>query len=69
MTDFATLYKAAQDADDDYSAAVRAAGYKSRWEYDHKVLRAPSPLRDAYDAKVAADLAMHAWWRAKSKAT
>lgn len=50
----------AQAADDAYSVAVSAAGYKSRWHYDHKVLRAPSPLRDAYDAKVSADDAVHA---------
>lgn len=64
----AAAIRAAELADEAYSAAVKAAGFKSRWDYDHKVIRAPSPLRDAYDAKVAADEAMHKAFKASREA-
>jgi hypothetical protein len=45
-------------ADEAFMAAIKKAGFKSRWDW---FLRdAPDSLRDAYNAKVAADKRMHA---------
>jgi hypothetical protein len=49
--------EAAQIADDAFEAAIKAAGFKSRWDW---FLRgAPASLVAAYNAKVAADKIMH----------
>jgi hypothetical protein len=45
----------AERADDLYSAAVRAAGFKSRWEMPGDIMRVNDRIREAYNAKVAAD--------------
>jgi hypothetical protein len=49
--------QAAQAADDAFNAAVKAAGYASRWDWDQA--NDSRPLA-AYFAKVIADEAMHA---------
>jgi hypothetical protein len=72
--EFTRRYRVAHDADVAYEVAVRAAGFKSRWEVEHPFLvRAialrgecatytPTELETAYIAKVRADLDMHDAW-------
>ena len=50
---------AAQTADEAFEAAVKAAGYKSRWDW-HKCSTDTPELLATYDAKVIADRAMGA---------
>lgn len=52
-----TAIAAAHAADDAFALAITAAGYKSRW--DLPAVKPPAVLA-AYQAKVAADAAMHA---------
>lgn len=52
--------KAAGVADDAFEAAVHAAGYKSRWHWNHHLDVGTEDLRAAYRAKITADNAMHA---------
>lgn len=59
--EFTRRYRAAQAADNAYEAAVQAAGYRSRWHVGPK-WEAPETVRQAYDAKVAADASMHDAW-------
>lgn len=56
--------QAAQAADDAFSAAITAAGFKSRWDWDYRKPNSPEFLRVAYRAKVNADAAMHAAFEA-----
>jgi hypothetical protein len=49
----------AERADDLYSAAVRAAGFKSRWEMPGDIMRVNDRIREAYCRKVLADVAVH----------
>jgi hypothetical protein len=58
--EFTRLYRVAQAADDAYEAAVQAAGFKSRWDVPRNAK--PDAVRQAYDAKVAADASMHDAW-------
>lgn len=44
-------------ADEAFTAAIKKAGFKSRWDWFLK--DAPDSLRQAYNAKVAADKRMH----------
>ena len=44
-------------ADEAFTAAIKKAGFKSRWDWFLK--DAPDSLREAYNAKVAADKRMH----------
>ena len=54
----AETIRAAHRADDDFESIVRAYGYRSRWDWD--MSKDPCPeILDYYDAKVAADNAMH----------
>lgn len=50
------LIKAAYEADDAFEAAVRAAGYQTRWAWNQAQDSRPMP---AYVTKVLADEAMH----------
>jgi hypothetical protein len=61
MTTLAEIIATAHKADDAYQAAVRAAGYKSRWDVNLALLsaKAPRELQSAYVAKIEADAAMH----------
>lgn len=52
--------EAANAADEAFSAACIAAGYKSRWDWNQHVDPGTDELRAAYGAKVDADNAMHA---------
>jgi hypothetical protein len=57
-----TLHEAiqrAQAADDAYQAAVEAAGYESRWDVPYPYKHTNAALQAAYQAKRAADDAMH----------
>lgn len=54
-TALAAAIQAAQCADDAFGAAIKAAGYKSRWDWRKENDSRPM---DAYNAKVAADAAM-----------
>jgi hypothetical protein len=45
-------------ADDAFAAAVKAHGYKSRWDI-RNIPQQSQALRDAYFAKLDADKAMH----------
>lgn len=64
MTDLITIardklaaaIKTANDADELFEAVIRAAGYKSRWDWSQFADRAPLA---AYLAKVKADEAQH----------
>lgn len=47
---------AANAADDEFEKSIRAAGYKSRWDWSSF---SGGPPQAAYLAKVKADLAMH----------
>lgn len=54
-------YRVALAADNAYDVALKAAGYKSRWDWSR--LADPRPdLLAAYNAKVAADEAHHVAW-------
>lgn len=50
---------ASAKADEAFEAAVRAAGFKSRWHWNQHITPGPDALRAAYRAKVTADNAMH----------
>lgn len=50
------LYQSALAADAAYSQACTDAGYKDRW-HRPEIWNCPQTVRDAYDAKVAADAA------------
>lgn len=52
--------KAAEIADDAFAAAIKAAGFKGRWQLPPDVMRTHEVIREAYGAKVIADNAMHA---------
>ena len=52
--------KAAHAADEAFSAACIAAGYRSRWDWNRHIDPGTETLRAAYRAKVDADNAMHA---------
>ena len=56
---FQATIKAAYTADDAYSAAVFAAGYRSRWDMPATAKRDNAAVSRAYDAKVKADAEMH----------
>lgn len=56
----AEAINAAHSADDTFSAAVLAAGFKSRWDVSSAARLALPALQAAYVAKVDADEAMHA---------
>lgn len=63
MTKFPTIKEAmdaANAADDAFERAIKAAGFKSRWDWNQHTTPGPQFLRDAYGAKVSADNAMHA---------
>lgn len=49
---------AAEKADRAFEAAVKAAGYKSRWDVPALVKRNDTALAEAYNRKVLADSAM-----------
>lgn len=51
--------QAAAMADLEFQAAILAAGYKSRWDWNQHIDPGPEALRAAYRAKVTADNAMH----------
>jgi len=51
--------EAANRADEAFQEAVEAAGFKSRWEVPAAAKLTNAGLKAAYDAKVAADLAVH----------
>lgn len=55
---------AAQAADDAFELAVRASGFKSRWDWNQHLVPGPEALRAAYRNKVTADNAMHAAFEA-----
>ena len=48
--------KAAERADAEFSAAVKAAGYLSRWDVSTAIKNADAAMKAAYDAKVLADV-------------
>jgi hypothetical protein len=50
----------AYKADEEFTAAVAAAGFKSRWDVPRATMLELEPLRLAYYTKVAADEIMHA---------
>jgi hypothetical protein len=58
--EFTRRYRAAHDADVAYETAVRAAGFKSRWDVPRDAK--PDAVRRAYQAKVDADVLMHLAW-------
>jgi len=60
--EFTRRYRVAHDADVAYEAAVRAAGFKSRWDMLRAEKDKHPAVCQAYDAKVAADaLMLDAW--------
>ena len=54
------LYFMAVAADEAYSAAIAAAGFKGRWDMPSDVMRTHDAIREAYAAKVVADEAYSA---------
>ncbi len=48
--------KVAEVADAEFSAAVKAAGYLSRWDVSTAIKNADVAMKAAYDAKVLADI-------------
>lgn len=52
--------KVADLADKAFELAVKAAGFKSRWDWNQHTTPGPEALRAAYRLKVAADNALHA---------
>lgn len=54
-----TAIKIAHQADEVFEAAIKAAGYKSRWDWNQHLVPGTDALRAAYRAKVTADNAMH----------
>lgn len=61
----ADAIKAADAADKAFEAAIKAAGYNSRWEWSPTEDRRPV---DAYTAKVEADGAVHKAFEASRNA-
>ena len=59
QAEFQAIYRAAHDADDAYSAAVKAHGFKSRWDVMRSDMLNSPDLFAAYSAKRAADDALH----------
>ncbi len=59
MNELHSLIQAANTADDNFSAVVKAHGYKSRWDVT-MIPQQSQALRDAYFAKIDADAAVHA---------
>lgn len=55
MKTLAEAIAASNAADEAFEAAIKAAGYKSRWDWSKNDNRP----RAAYEAKVAADAEMH----------
>ena len=57
--------QAAWLADEMYSDAVKAAGFKSRWDVPGLVMKINPQLQSAYDDKVEADRRMHEAYKAE----
>lgn len=60
MKNLPETIKKAWAADAAFEAAIRAEGFKSRWDWNHHVTPGSEALRAAYRDKIAADNAMHA---------
>ncbi len=60
--EFTRRYRAAHDADVAFEAAVRLAGFKSRWDMPRAEKEKHPAVMEAFGAKVAADQAMHDAW-------
>ena len=58
---------AAYAADEAFSAAVKAAGFRDRWQWH--MAKGPESVTAAYRAKIAADEAMHAAFRESYRAS
>jgi len=64
MLNLKDAIKAANLADDAFAAALRDAGFKSRWDWDYRQPGLFVALRHAYRNKVEADSVMHAAFEA-----
>lgn len=64
MTTLQTAIQTANTADENFELAIRAAGFKSRWDWDYRQPGSFVALRHAYRNKVEADSAMHAAFEA-----
>jgi len=62
-TQIADLYADAIAADRAFDAALKSAGYQSRWAWS--IPSGPARLTEAYNAKIAADEALHRAYVAK----
>jgi hypothetical protein len=60
MSNTIDAYHKALAADQAFSDAIHAAGFKGRWDMPSDVMRTHEAIRDAYVAKVMADNAFHA---------
>lgn len=60
------IIKASYAADDAFEAAIKSAGYKSRWDWNQAQDSRPFA---AYTAKVLADEAMHAAFELSRRAS
>lgn len=68
MTPLKDAIAAAKAADSAFDAACKAAGYKTRWDWNQHFDPGPEELREAYRAKVAADFAVHSAFFASRQA-
>lgn len=59
--------KAAFTADEVFAAAIKDAGFKSRWDWDYRQPGSFVALRHAYRNKVEADSVANAAWEASRK--